>query len=196
MGPPTRQVDVGAQELDVVTDHFGHFTIDPRKRMQRLVELVFLEVDPGQPECGLVAHRLVHVAFEHRADRAAGAVVHAVVELEVADRELGAVDVVMQRAERRLVEPVMLRELGVESHERVEELALVGREQRLAEVEIPDLGARGGAGRERGSNGEHVPAVERVRHRLPVPELDRCPPRAGPGHRQTDQLGAPRPCRS
>ena len=98
--PAERQVDVRAQELDVVADLVGDFALDPLERLQRIVGLVLLEVDARQPEGRLVAHRLVDVAFEHRLDRAAGAVVHAVVELEVADRELGAVDVVVERVER------------------------------------------------------------------------------------------------
>ena len=62
--------------------------------------------------------------------------VHAVVELEVADREFGAVDVIVQRIESGLVETVVLGELGVEPLERIEILSLVGVIERLAEIEV------------------------------------------------------------
>ncbi len=87
--PAEAHVDVRAQELDVVDDLLGHAAVDPVERVQRVVELAFLEVDAREPIRGIVAHGFVDVAFEHGRDRAAGAVVHAVVELEVADRELG-----------------------------------------------------------------------------------------------------------
>ena len=48
--------------------------------------------------------RFVDGAFEHGRDRAAGAVVHAVVELEVADVELRLAQVAVQRIERGLVD--------------------------------------------------------------------------------------------
>ena len=125
--PAERQVDVRAQELDVVRDRLRHLALDPLERLQRVLGLVLLEVDARQAKRRLVAHGLVDVAFEHRADRAAGAMVHAVVELEVADVELGCADVVVQRVELRLVESVILAELGVESLQRVEVVALVRR---------------------------------------------------------------------
>ena len=95
--------------------------------VQRVLELALLEVDPREPISGLVAHCFVDRALEHRRDRAAGAVVHPVVELEVADGELRVVQVVVQRVERRLVDAAMLAELGVEPLQRVEEMALAAR---------------------------------------------------------------------
>ena len=56
--PAERQVDVGAQELDVVADRLRHLAVDAVERVQRIVELVLLEVDPRQPKRGFVAHRL------------------------------------------------------------------------------------------------------------------------------------------
>ena len=79
----------------------GHLAADPIERVQRVGRLVLLEVDPREPVRRVVPHRVVHVGLEHGLDRATGAVVHAIVELEVADRELRALDVVLERVERR-----------------------------------------------------------------------------------------------
>jgi hypothetical protein len=110
--------------------------------VQRVLGLVLLEVDARQAEGGLVAHHLVDVAFQHRADCAARPMMHAVVELEVADVELGGADVVVQRVELRLVEPMVLAELGVEALQRVEVVTLIGVEQRLSEIEIAQVTLR------------------------------------------------------
>jgi hypothetical protein len=123
--PPGGHVDVGAQELDVVLDRRGHLALDPGERVQRVVELALLEVDPRESVGGFVAHLVRDVGLEHRLDRAAGPVVHPVVELEVTDVELGVADVEVQRVEPRLVEAVVLAEFRVEPLERVEELSLV-----------------------------------------------------------------------
>jgi hypothetical protein len=143
-----REVHVRAQELDVVPDRVGYFPLDPRERLHRIVELALLEVDLREPVRRLVADGLVDGAFENRLDRAARAQMHPVVELEVADGELGLPDVVGQRVEAGLVEPVVHRELGVQALERVEEVSLVGVVERLAEVEVPELGAHAGLRRE------------------------------------------------
>jgi hypothetical protein len=68
--------------------------------------------------------------------------VHAVVELEVADREFGVVDVKMKRVESGLVEAVVHGELGVEPLDGIEKLSLVGVIERLAEIEVPQVTAR------------------------------------------------------
>src|SRR5256885_8652325 len=65
---------------------------------------------------------------------------HPVVELEVADRELGVAQVVIERVELGLVERAMLAELGVDALERIEEVALARVVQRLAEVHIAKRG--------------------------------------------------------
>jgi hypothetical protein len=93
-------------------------------------------VDAGEPERGLVANGFVDGAFEHRLDGAPRAAVHAVAELEVADREFGVVDVKVKRVESGLVESVIHGELGVEPLDRIEELSLVGVIKRLAEKEV------------------------------------------------------------
>ncbi len=133
------KIDVRPQELDIILDSGGHRAFDPRQRVQRIVELTLLEVDAGEPESGLVAYGFIDGAFEHRLDGAPRAVVHAVVELEVADRELGVVDVVVKRIESGLVETAVLRELGVEPLECIEELSLVSVIERLAEIEVPEV---------------------------------------------------------
>jgi hypothetical protein len=66
--------------------------------------------------------------------------VHAVVELEVAYREFGVVDVIMKRIESRLVQTAVLGELGVEPLECIDILPLVGVIERLAEIEVPPAG--------------------------------------------------------
>ena len=104
--------------------------------MQRVLELAFLEVDARETIRGVVAHDLVDCAFEHGRDRAPGAVVHSVVELEVADGELRLAQIVVQRVERRLVDGAMLAELGVEPLERFEEMALLRVVQRFAEIPV------------------------------------------------------------
>ena len=146
--PARRHVDVRPQELDVVLDLAGTTPWIRAKRVQRIVELILLEVDAGEPERGLVSHGFIDGAFEHRLDGAPGAVVHAVVELEVADREFGVVDVIVQRIEFGLVETAVHGELGVEPLERIEELSLLRVVERLAEIEVVQrLVARATAGR-------------------------------------------------
>ena len=105
-------------------------------------------MDPRESISGVVAHLLVDRALEHRGDRVPGAVVHPIVELEVADGELGVVQVVVERVELRLVERAMLAELGVEPLQRVEEMALPRVVQRFAEIQVVQrLVARATAGR-------------------------------------------------
>ena len=137
--PARRHIDVRPQELDVVRDLRGHRTLDSRQRLLRIVELILLEVDAGEPERGLVSYGFIDGAFEHRLDGAPCAVVHAVVELEVADREFGVVDVIVQRIEFGLVETVVHGEFGVEPLDCIEELSLVGVIERLAEIEVPQV---------------------------------------------------------
>ena len=103
-------------------------------------------MDAGKPERGLVSYRLIDGTFEHRLDGAPCALVHAVIELEVADREFGVVDVKMKRVECGLVESVIHGELGVEPLECIEILSLVGVIERLAEIEVPHVAARGRTG--------------------------------------------------
>ena len=64
-GAPERQVDVGAQELDLVRDRFRHLAVYPLQRVQRVLGLVLLEVDARKAERRLVAHGRVDIAFEH-----------------------------------------------------------------------------------------------------------------------------------
>jgi len=109
---------------------------DPAESLQRVLELALLEVNAREPIGGVVTHLLIDRAFEHRGDRVPRAVVHSVVELEVADREFGVAQVIVERVELRLVERAMLGELGVEPLERVEEMALSRVVQRFAEVEV------------------------------------------------------------
>src|SRR5439155_21629247 len=96
----------------------------------------------GEPERGLVSYDFIDGAFEHRLDGAPCSVVHAVVELEVAYREFGVVDVIVQRIEFGLVKTAVQGELGVEPLECIEILSLEGMIERLAEIEVPQIAAR------------------------------------------------------
>jgi hypothetical protein len=68
--------------------------------------------------------------------------VHAIVELEVAYRKFGVVDVIVKRIELGLVQNVVLGELGVEPLECIEILSLVGVIERLTEIEVLHVAAR------------------------------------------------------
>src|SRR5206468_10634579 len=112
-------------------------------RLQRIIELTLLEVDAGEPERGLVSYRPIDGAFEHRLDGSPCALVHAIVELEVTDREFGVVDVIVKRIELGFVQNVVLGELGVEPLECIEILPLVSVIERLAKIEVPQVAAGG-----------------------------------------------------
>src|SRR5262249_40057474 len=107
--------------------------------MHRVVKLTLLEVDAGEPERGLVSYGFIDGALEHCLDGSSCAMVHAVVEFEVADREFGLVDVVVQRVEFGLVKTVVHAELGVEPLNRIEILALEGVIESFAKIEVPEL---------------------------------------------------------
>nr|NIV50136.1 hypothetical protein [Gammaproteobacteria bacterium] len=124
---------VGAQKFDVIAYRLGNLTIDPVQRQQRLGKLVLLEVNACQAECGIIANGVVDRGFEHGLDRPSRAMVHAVTQLEIAERETGIVDVRVKRVELGLVDRGVLLDLGVEPLERLEVQALVGVIQRLAE---------------------------------------------------------------
>jgi len=100
-------------------------------------------VDAGEPERGLVSYRLIDGTFKHRLDGAPCALVHAIVELEVADREFGVVDVIVKRIKCGFVQSVVLGELGVEPLECIEIVSLLGMIERLAEKEVSHVAARG-----------------------------------------------------
>jgi hypothetical protein len=73
---------------------------------------------------------------------------HSIVELEITDGELGLADVVMQGVKLRLVQAVVLSQLGVQSRDGIEVLALIGIVEGLAEIEIPQGPAGVGTGGE------------------------------------------------
>src|SRR5947209_4375341 len=112
--------------------------------MRRVVKLALLEVDAGKPERCLVSYGFIDGTLEHCLDSASCALVHAVVEFKVADREFGVIDVVVQRVEFGLVKTVVHAELGVEPLDCIEILSLEGVIQRFAEIEISEL--RGSSG--------------------------------------------------
>ena len=118
-GPAHREQDVRAQQLDVVADVLGHLAADVIERVERVGGVVLLELDPREAVGRGVAHRVLHVGLEHGLHRAAGAVIHAIVELERADREFRGLDVVLERVERGLVDSIVADQLGVDALERL-----------------------------------------------------------------------------
>src|SRR5258708_19942880 len=98
-----------------------------------------LEVNAGEPERGLVSHRLIDGAFEHRLDGAPRALVHAIVELEVADRKFGVVDVIVKRIEFGFVQNAVLGEFGVEPLQCVEILSFESLIESLADLGVPHV---------------------------------------------------------
>ena len=111
--------------------------------MQRIVELILLEVNSGEPERGFVSYGIIDGAFEHSLDGAPCAVVHAVVELEIADREFGVVDVKVKRIKFGLVQTVVLGKFSVKPLDCLEILSLVGVIDRLTEKEVLQLVTQG-----------------------------------------------------
>jgi hypothetical protein len=111
--PPQTQVSVGTQELDFRFDVRRHSAGDAIERVQRVLELALLEMDAREAVGRIVPYRFVHGALEHGRDRATGAMVHAIVELEVAYGELRLAQMVIQRIESGFVDAAMLPELCV-----------------------------------------------------------------------------------
>src|SRR5438270_8219191 len=110
--------------------------------MRRVVKLALLEVDAGKPERCLVSYGFIDGTLEHCLDSASCALVHAVVEFKVADREFGVIDVVMQRVEFGLVKTVVHAELGIEPLDCIEILSLEGVIERFAEIEVSQVRRR------------------------------------------------------
>src|SRR5258708_37085567 len=152
-----------------------------------MIELTLLEVNAGEPERGLVSSRLIDGPFEHRLDGAPCALVHAIVELKVADREFGVVDVIVKRIKFGFVQNVVLGELGVEPLECIEILSLVGVIERLAEIEVPQVAARGRTGGKSQGEAESDELASRS-HRLPFPKRDRSVAGTRSGQSQSDKL--------
>jgi len=73
-------------------------------------------------------------------------VVHAVVELEVADREVRVIDVMVEGVQLGLVDRAVLGDLDIEAFERLEVALLVGVVERLSEVEILEVAGHVGGG--------------------------------------------------
>src|SRR5262249_17352949 len=83
--PACSHINIRAQKLDIVFYLFGHGPPDPPQRFQRIIELILLEVNAGEPERGFISYGIINGAFEYPLDGAPCAVVHAVVELEIAN---------------------------------------------------------------------------------------------------------------
>ena len=101
--------------------------------------------------------------------------VHPIVELEVADGELRVIDVMVERVQLGFVDPVVLGDLGIEAFQRLEVVLLVRVVERLSEVEILQLPARGGrsGGQESRHGDGRCSLAGSVRgHELPASELD------------------------
>src|SRR5947207_7131140 len=149
--------------------------------------MALLKMDARKPERGLVSYGRIDGAFEPRLGRAPCALVHAVVELKVADREFGVVDVIVKRIELGFVQNVVLGELGVEPSECIKILSLVGVIERLAEIEVPQVAARGRTGGKSQGQAESDKLASRS-HRLPFPKRDRSVAGTRSGQSQFDRL--------
>ena len=64
---------------------------------------------------------------------------HAIAQLEIAERKIGVVDVAVKRVEFGLVDAAVLLDLAVQPLERLEVQSLVGVIQRLTEVQVLQL---------------------------------------------------------
>ncbi len=103
-------------------------------------------MNAGEPERGFVSYGIIDGTFKHPLDGAPSSVVHAIVELEIAYREFGLVNVIVKRIESGLVQTVVLCEFSVEPLDCFEILALVGVIERFFEKEVPLVPSRGGTG--------------------------------------------------
>ena len=133
------KVNIGREKLNVVTDLRGHAPLDPAQGFERISHLSLLEVNACQPECGFVAHSLVHVTFQYRFDCATRTVVHPIVELEVANEKFSLLDVMEQRIQLRFVQAIMLAEFGIQAFQGLEVISLIGVVDGFAEVEITKI---------------------------------------------------------
>ena len=88
-----RKQDVRPQEFYVVANCRRDFALNTLQREHRVCHLALLEVNPGQSVGGVIANRRFYRALEHRADRPPGTMMHPIAQLEVAQRELGVIDV-------------------------------------------------------------------------------------------------------
>ena len=134
--PVCRHVDVRPQKLDIVLYLCGHGTLDSSQGLQCIVKLILLEVNASEPERGFISYGFIDGAFKHSLNGAPGSVVHAVVELEIADREFGLIDVIVKRIESWLVQTVVLCEFSVEPLDCFEILALIGVIEGFVEKEV------------------------------------------------------------
>jgi len=116
--------------------------MDPPQRVLRIVELTLLEMYSREPERSFVFYSFIDVPFEHGFDSAPCAVMHAVIEFEIADRKFGAIDVVVQSVEFGLVQTAIHDEFRVEPLECIEILPLIGVIKRFAEKEISQFWGR------------------------------------------------------
>ena len=78
-----------APELDVIDRLRRHCTLDPLKRVHRIVKLTLLEVDAGESERGLVSYGFMDGTLEHCLDSSSCAEMHAVIEFEVTYGKFG-----------------------------------------------------------------------------------------------------------
>jgi len=137
--PASREVDIRAQEFDVILDALGNVTRDSVECRHGIVRLILLEVNPGESVGRFVAYRLGDIALEHSLDGATRAMMHSIVELEVTDRKLCVVDVMVERIELGLVDLVVLGDLAIEALERFEVVFLIRVVERFSEMEIPEF---------------------------------------------------------
>ena len=128
--------DVRAEILGIIADGFRNRTFHSVEDGQGILGLILLEVQSGQSERGVCAHGLVDFAFEDSLHCTSCTQVHAIVELEITDREFRMVEMRIERIEAGLIDVMMLCKLGVEPLEGAKVVALIRVIERLAEVRI------------------------------------------------------------
>jgi hypothetical protein len=98
--------------------------------------------------------------------------VHAVGELEIADRELRVIEVSVERVQLAFVDPPVLGDLRIEAFQGLEVVLLVGVVERLPEVKVLQLAGRDRVPGREERHGEQDETDVCRGHDLPVPELD------------------------
>ena len=158
-----------AQESQIVDNTRRNSPVDTLHGIQGIDRLVFLEVNPGQAENGLVAHRFLDIAIDHRLDGAPGALVHPVCQFEITHVKLRLVDVIMKGVPFGLIYAIVLHKLGVEPDDGIEPVPLKCVIKSFSEIEILQFFRSGRAGRRR-RRGEYqyCQCYEKPVHGLPA----------------------------
>ena len=83
-----------------------------------------------------IANTIVNITLEYRPDGSTGPMMHAIAQLEFADRKLGVINIRVESVQFGLVDRVMLRELDVEPLQCLEMQALIRQVPSLTEIKV------------------------------------------------------------